>query len=233
MSIMNGVTVHAPVTNPKQIVDVGCGTGVITCYLGERFPDAQVWGIDISPVPAMREKPTNVTFVQGDFHTLASTDGRFAPGSADLVFNRLLICGMTDWKRYIETAARMLRLGGYLEVQEVEWRWYREGEVIGEDWDWRKAYYAALEAKGLDEYCVGRMEGLMRDADVEGVQVKCFPWPFTKEQKEMYRRLLPNVLAGQGHSEEEIGVVVEEASRVMDWKGMYKKFCVTVGRKGS
>ena len=95
---MNGVTVHAPVTNTKQVVDVGCGTGVVTCYLGERYPDALVWGIDLSPIPAIHHrKPNNVTFVQGDFLTLAAGDGRLAKGSTDLIFNRLLILGMTDW----------------------------------------------------------------------------------------------------------------------------------------
>ena len=97
VSYLNGITVHAPLTNPKQIVDVGCGSGIFTCSLVECFPDALVWGIDLSPVPAMHhQKPKNVTFVQGRFLTLAEGDGRFAKISTDLVFNRLLIFGMTD-----------------------------------------------------------------------------------------------------------------------------------------
>ena len=96
MSNMNGITLHAPSINPKQIIDVGCGTEVVTCYLGERFPDAQVLEVDIFPVPQLHDKPHNVTFVQGDIQSLAERDARFAPGSTDLVFNRLLVCGMTD-----------------------------------------------------------------------------------------------------------------------------------------
>lgn len=231
---MNGVTVHAPVTtNPKQqIVDVGCGTGVVTCYLGNRFPDAFVWGIDLSPVPAMRrQKPNNVTFVQGNFQTLAAGDGRFAKGSTDLVFSRLLVFGMTDWQRYIETAASMLRPGGYLEVQEVEQKWYTDGEVVSEDWEWTKAYYAALRAKGLDPYCAEKLDGWMRDAGLEAVQVKRFAWPFTIQQRDMYQSLLPKILAGQGHREEKIETLMEEAAETTDVQGMYKMFRVTVGRK--
>lgn len=230
---MNGVTVHAPVTNTKQIVDVGCGTGVVTCYLGERFPDALVWGIDLSPVPTMHHhKPNNVTFVQGEFLTLAAGDGSFAKGSTDLIFNRLLVLGMTDWQRYIETAASMLKPGGYLEVQEVEPNWYMEGEVVSEDWEWLKAYYAALQAKGLDPYCAEKLDGWMRAAGLQAVQVKRFAWPFTKQQRDMYQWFLPKILAGQGHSEERIDSLTEEAAKTTDVQRMSKMFRVTVGQKG-
>ena len=228
---MDGVAVHAPVVNPKQIVDIGCGTGVITCYLGERFPDALIFGIDIHPVPTMREKPDNVSFVQGDFFTLASKDDRFARGSTDLVFNRLLVCGMTDWKRYVETAVGMLNPGGYLEVQEVEGCWYVGAEMVSQDWDWLKDYYAALESKKLDPRCALKLEYLMRDAGMMTVEVKRFPWPFTENQRHMYQSLLPRVLDGQGHSDERIQSILAEALRSTDVEGLYKHFRVTLGRK--
>ena len=180
----------------------------------------------ISPVPAIHDEPDNVTFVQGDFPTLASTDGRFAQGSADLVLTRLLFCGMTDWKGYIETSVNMLRPGGHLEVQELAWRWYFRGEEVGGDREWRKAYCAALHAKEFDPYLVGKMERWMRDAGMETIQVKHFPWPFTKQQRDMCQQILPKVLAGQGHTEEKIKAMFK------DVEGLYKDFCVTLGRKG-
>lgn len=36
----------------------------------------------------------------------------------------------------------------------------------------------------------------MRDAGMETIQVKKFIWPITKEQKDMYQRILSRVLAG-------------------------------------
>ncbi len=223
---MNGIMVHAPVTYPKRIIDVGCVTGVVTCYLGERFPDALVWGIDTSPVPTIHDKPSNVTFIQGDFQTLASADGRFAKGSTDLVFNRLLVFGITDWKRYVETLVNTLRPGGYLEFQELDSRWYIEGQEVGGDWEWRKAYYAALQAKGLDPHCARKVEGWMRDAGIETVQVKKFPWPITKAQRDTYQLILPGILAWQGHGEKKIEAMLGEAARTMDVEGLYGTFCV-------
>ena len=91
--------------------------------------------MDISPVPTIQDKPNKAVFIQGDFRTLASTDDRFAQDSADLIFNRLLICGMTNWKGYIETAVKMLRPEGYLKISEVGWRWYIEEVEVGRDWE--------------------------------------------------------------------------------------------------
>ena len=57
---------HAPLQKPKRILDIGAGTGILTVKLGREFPDAEVIGVDISPVPNRHKKPDNVTFVQGN-----------------------------------------------------------------------------------------------------------------------------------------------------------------------
>ena len=118
-----------------------------------------------------------------------------------------------------------------MEVQEVEPNWYMEGEVVSEGWEWMKAYYAALQAKGLDPYCADTLDGWMRDAGLEAVQVKRFAWPFTKQQRDMYQWLLPKILAGRDYSEERITSLTEEAAKTTDMQGMSKMFRVTVGQK--
>ena len=40
-------------TQPLRILDVGCGTGVISLMMAQRFPDASIVGIDIDPAAAM------------------------------------------------------------------------------------------------------------------------------------------------------------------------------------
>src|SRR3546814_21005645 len=51
---------HVPLENPKTIVDLGCGGGNVTKALRDRWPDAEITGIDNSPemlAHARREAP--------------------------------------------------------------------------------------------------------------------------------------------------------------------------------
>ena len=38
-----------PVKNPRKILDMGCGSGQYTEGIAEAFPEAEIWGCDISP----------------------------------------------------------------------------------------------------------------------------------------------------------------------------------------
>ncbi|KAF2214075.1 hypothetical protein CERZMDRAFT_38447 [Cercospora zeae-maydis SCOH1-5] len=62
-AIMNDNIIHSPIptgVKDAKMLDVGCGTGIVTDFIGNRFPNAQVYGLDISPVPVhIRSHPTN------------------------------------------------------------------------------------------------------------------------------------------------------------------------------
>ena len=96
--------VHAPVASPDIVLDIGRGTGIVTRYLSPYFPTArQIYGIDLSPVPAQpgAEPASKLSFIQGDFRALAGRDPRLQYGSVDFFCSRLLLCGMTDWAGYV------------------------------------------------------------------------------------------------------------------------------------
>ncbi len=62
----------APIRQPRDILDVGCGTGRWAMELATEFPDANVIGVDIAPPPLRDNTPSgataafNYTFVQGN-----------------------------------------------------------------------------------------------------------------------------------------------------------------------
>jgi hypothetical protein len=59
-------------------------------------------------------------FICGDVHRLVGTDPRLPFGTADFVFNRLLLCGMIDWPGYVRDGVKMVKSGGWVEMQDFE-----------------------------------------------------------------------------------------------------------------
>ena len=69
---------------PRRVLDLGTGTGVVALALGERYPEAEVVGIDLSPgmiEEARGNLPAalagRVRFEVGDASALAYPDGDF------------------------------------------------------------------------------------------------------------------------------------------------------------
>ncbi|EME39089.1 hypothetical protein DOTSEDRAFT_57352 [Dothistroma septosporum NZE10] len=129
-TLMGGEVLHAPVdvAKVKKVLDIGCGTGVVTDKLAQRFPKADVYGLDLSPVPKVREQRPNVRYIQGNAVTQRPTNwsGTQEPAITedeavfDYIFSRLLIAGITDWNGLLAHEFAMLKPGGYLEHHEVD-----------------------------------------------------------------------------------------------------------------
>jgi trans-aconitate methyltransferase len=110
---MNNQIIHAPLAAPSihKVLDMGCGTGIVTHTIASKFPNAQVYGLDLSPVPNVRAKLSNIEYIHGDFNKLVNSDLRFVKDSFDYIFSRLLIMGMTDWKDYVERCVTLTKPG--------------------------------------------------------------------------------------------------------------------------
>jgi ubiquinone/menaquinone biosynthesis C-methylase UbiE len=74
----------AEVPPPRHVLDLGTGTGVVALALADRYPEAEVVGIDLSPgmIDEARRKVTpelagHVRFEVGDASALSSPDGAF------------------------------------------------------------------------------------------------------------------------------------------------------------
>lgn len=121
------------------VLELGCGTGRNLSLVGERYPDARLFGLDISA--AMLEKAANtfrkegiskrVKLAQGD---ATSFDGceLFGIETFDRIFISYALSMIPGWEGAVSAALRALKPGGSLHIvefgqQEQLPRWFRQG----------------------------------------------------------------------------------------------------------
>ena len=245
--------VHAPVTSPDIVLDIGCGTGVVTRYLCRYFPNAKhVYGIDLCPVPPKPEdaKISNLNFIQGDIFKLAGSRANLAFGSADFVYSRLLLCGITDWPGYLQTVLNMLKPGGWAEIDDwVEDVYYTDNRgVPREEWEWLRCIRSGAARQGLDMDAGLNIPRHMKSVGFINVQTWKFPVPLwidearpeTRPMAEhligdkwgLYCHLIPSITNHSNYPEAGIRRLVTEARRdVGEERGKEQLFCVTIGQK--
>ncbi|HEX9038692.1 MAG TPA: class I SAM-dependent methyltransferase [Ktedonobacterales bacterium] len=113
----------APLEDPRDILDVGSGTGRWAMDLAQQFPQASVVGMDLAP-PAVearatpRPGPENYRFVQGN----ALERIPFPDESFSFVHQRFLTLAIpaARWPDVVAELLRVTRSGGWVELVETE-----------------------------------------------------------------------------------------------------------------
>ena len=104
---------QVPLQQPRLAVDLGCGPGNSTELLIERFPQAQVIGLDSSPdmLRKARERLPDCTFVEADITTWTPAAG------TDLLFANAVFQWVPDHPAILRRLLEALPAGGVLAVQ--------------------------------------------------------------------------------------------------------------------
>lgn len=115
----------------RRVLDVGCGTGVLSLLLAEL--DHDVVGVDFAPEmlerarAKARQTDHSIEFQRGDAETLAIPDDTF-----ELVTARHLVwtlpnptAAIQEWQRVVEPGGRILLIEGYWDHDEP-WDEYEE-----------------------------------------------------------------------------------------------------------
>ena len=104
---------RVPLDAPARVVDLGCGAGNVTAILRQRFPTADVAGVDGSA--AMLDKARAATpgcrFEQADFFTWQPD------GAPDLIYSNAALQWVGEHPRLFPRLLSMLAPGGVLAVQ--------------------------------------------------------------------------------------------------------------------
>lgn len=104
-----------PPMRPAFCLDLACGTGDLTRLVQQRYPDARITGIDLTPdmldLARARTATTGITFEVGDMGEL-----NFPDASTDLITGGYALRNAPDLQRALAECARVLRPGGTLAL---------------------------------------------------------------------------------------------------------------------
>ncbi|KAK3381704.1 S-adenosyl-L-methionine-dependent methyltransferase [Podospora didyma] len=120
MSLMlcRGQHFYAPIEDALnaggEVLDLGTGTGIWAVELGDKYPEAQITGIDLSPIQP-NFVPENVHFFVDDFEE----DWVDPVDKYDYIHIRHTMHSVRDRKLLLQRIMRHLKPGGYAEFQDM------------------------------------------------------------------------------------------------------------------
>ncbi|KAK5078662.1 hypothetical protein LTR51_000852 [Lithohypha guttulata] len=122
----------ADIKEPGNILDIGTGSGIWAISVADNiFPDAQITGIDLSPIQP-HIVPPGVRFEQQDCSEL---DWCRPADSFDFIFSQCLMGSLKDYQQLLITARKYLVPGeGWMECCEVDNIPSCDDGTMPEDW---------------------------------------------------------------------------------------------------
>lgn len=233
-----GKIIHAPISSPTSILDIGSGTGAAASAFATTYPSASITGVDTQPVHAIHPQPSNLTYVTGDVNTAS------LPAPFDIVFSRLMIAGMTNWPGYISKLSSLLASGGWAEFQELDLQLYdASGSPVPNDGP-AEQIFAATEKMGLDFKAGPKIKGLLESSGFKNVTQVVYKFPLGPKgqsgvNKDFGEWFLGNIKETLPVSAKQLlGGLTPEMEAIQEGKmakaeaeGWFMNFYVTYGQK--
>jgi ubiquinone/menaquinone biosynthesis C-methylase UbiE len=171
-----GALHHAPLSAPRRILDVGCGTGRWAADMAAKYPEAQVVGLDLlrprdvtRMLAALGLPESSVRFVEADI--LRGLP--FPAMSFDFAHMRLMYSELPAraYPDIIRDLARVTRPGGWVECMETAAAPYDPSPAYGTIMAWT---VALCLRKGLDANIGTRLTALLSAAGLENLRERVF-----------------------------------------------------------
>ena len=125
-----------------SVLEIGCGTGRNLIAVGKAWPDARLFGVDISEAmletarASMQNARVGATLVQGDACDF-NAQALFGRAGFDRVFISYALSMIPDWKAALTQAASCVAPGGRLEIVDF-------GQQDGLPSLWRRGLFGWL-----------------------------------------------------------------------------------------
>jgi SAM-dependent methyltransferase len=156
----------APLSSPiRLMLDTGTGTGIWPIEMARLFPEATVIGIDIDAALFKQETPEHCLLRVGNVLTGLPFPDRFF----EYTHQRLLVAAIPagKWPEVIRELVRVTRVGGWVEVVEVETRIANAGPAT--------VQFQTLLDTLIDGEPIRHLGDLLTQAGLEAVETQCIP----------------------------------------------------------
>jgi len=155
--------------NPRQIIDLGCGTGSTTIMLKQAFPDAEVVGLDLSPQMLVMAKhkaqqaELDIQWLHGLAEATNLADGEFDLVTASLLFHET---PPDIAQAILKEGYRLLSPGGKIAILDGHQKTLRKTPWLTE----------IFEEPYINEYAVGSVDAWLGAAGFKKVITEDVWW---------------------------------------------------------
>jgi len=167
----------APLSEPQRVLDLGTGTGIWALDFADQYPEAEILGVDISPIQPSWVAP-NCRFVIDDIEE--SWD--YPPSQRfDYIHARSMAGSIADWRALFRQALVHLKPGGWFEIQEFD-GWFHSQNVGGLPPDsailqWQGLLNQASTQVGKKLNCSSELGGYLEEVGFKNIQTQVIKLP--------------------------------------------------------
>jgi SAM-dependent methyltransferase len=155
-----------------EVLDVGCGPGVILRAATAFDRRTKGTGLDLSPIRVQQAQERNsgnrrLQFYQGDVQQM-----QFESGTFDIVYSRMLLQYVRDKEKAVGEMVRVCKPGGTLLLQDLDGQlvWHYPEDALMQQTV--KRVLNSLERSGFDPFVGRKLFWLARNAGLDNVKVQ-------------------------------------------------------------
>ncbi|TPX15023.1 uncharacterized protein E0L32_004853 [Thyridium curvatum] len=171
----------APLNTVHRVLDVGCGLGFWACEFTEKHPEAEIIGVDLSPIQP-QYIPQNVQFEIDDLEEPWTFTFKF-----DYIHSLMMTGAFRDWPAFYRQAYENLNQDGWLEIQDIDFPLVCDDGTLPDDSPmkrWSDLMLEAGERSGFHLNTCGKAAEMMKDAGFVDIVRIPFKWPMNRWPKD-------------------------------------------------